>query len=50
MTNEIQVLARGKGISKMLQVCFDRKLSDKNSTLKIKNPDDLESSWMIYSK
>lgn len=44
------ILARGKGLSKMMKVCFDRKLTDENSKLKVKNPDDLNSSWIIYER
>lgn len=44
------VLARGKGLSKMMKVCFERKLTTQNSEVKVKNPDDLNSSWIIYER
>jgi len=44
------VLARGKGINKMLDVCYKKGLTCDNSVLVVKDPGDLGSSWIIYDK
>ena len=37
----------GKGLLNMLEVCKQYKLSNLNSKLKVKNPEDLDSEWTI---
>ena len=38
----------GKGILNMLETCKKHKLFDWNSKLKVKDPTDLDSDWIIY--
>lgn len=44
------ILARGRGIARMLDVCYKRGLSNDNSVLVVRNPGDLNSSWVVYDK
>ena len=45
-----KVLARGKGINKMLDVCYKKGFTISNSVLVVKDTGDLDSSWIIYNK
>lgn len=45
-----KVLARGKGINKMLDVCYKKGLNNANSVLVVKDTGDLDSSWIIYNR
>lgn len=43
-----RVLASGRGMMSMLDICHRRKLSDENSVLVVHEPDNLDSTWTIY--
>lgn len=45
-----KVLARGKGIDEMMQVSYQKHLSEENSILVVHNPKSLNSAWTIYEK
>lgn len=44
------LLARGKGVFKMLDVSYKRGLNDDNSILVVKDMNDLDSTWSIYKR
>ena len=43
-------LKRGKGIFKVLDICYKNGWSDENTHLIVKNSTDLNSWWSIYEK
>lgn len=45
-----KVLAQGNGIAKMMETCYKKHYITENSELKVKDPADINSSWVIYSK
>lgn len=45
-----KVLVKVKGVYDMLDVCYKNGWSEDNSTLVVKDKNDLDSSWVIYSK
>lgn len=46
-----KVLASGRGLGpKLFAICKRRGLSMDNSVLVVRNPNDLDSPWIIYEK
>lgn len=43
-----KVLAKGRGMPKMLDVCLKKGLNKSNSVLVVKEPNKLDSSWVVY--
>ena len=45
-----KVLAHGFGISKMMDRCYKKGLSNNNSTLIVRDSSSLDSEWWVVSK
>ena len=45
-----KVLARGKGLDEMMEISYQKHLSEENSILVVHNPNSLDSAWTIYEK
>ena len=43
-----KVLAKGKDMPKMLDVCLKKGLTKSNSVLVVKEPNKLDSTWVVY--
>lgn len=45
-----QITYEGYGVNKMMDVCYRHHLTPKNSTLYVRDPNDLDSYWKVTVK
>lgn len=43
-----RLLASGRGVCNMLDVCYRKGWTDKNTILIVDNTDDMDSKWRLY--